>query len=165
MKKILKTIFLLSLALMPFILGNLVSAQGETYDFPYDIPSDTQVLTDDNPTDISQVVNNDAIAPTNSILDRLTKFFRVSGTSYNPDNTGSPALNYVKRILNIVLGLVGLIALVLIIFAFYLIFFAKADDAVKKAKKILTGVAIALFIMGLSRFIVSFFFDIFNSTV
>jgi hypothetical protein len=62
-----------------------------------------------------------------------------------------------------VLALVSFIALVLIIFAFYLIFFGKEEEAFKKAKKILTGVAIALAIMGLSRFIVSFFFNVFTT--
>lgn len=143
---------------------SFVSAQGESVDFPYDITSPTQVLDVDNPTNLSDVLKQDAIAPSDSILDKLTKYFRVSGTSYNPDNTGSPALNYVRWIINIVLGLVSLIALVLIIFAFYLIFFAKEEEAVKKAKKILTGVAIALGLLGLARFIVSFFFNVFNVT-
>jgi len=107
-------------------------------DFPYDIPSQTQVLTDNNPVDIGQVINEDAILPSDSIMDRLTTYFRISGTSYNPDNTGSPLLQYVRWIINIVLGLISLIALVLIIFAFYLIFFAKEEDGIKKAKKILT---------------------------
>jgi hypothetical protein len=52
----------------------------------------------------------------------------------------------------------------LIIFAFYLIFFSKGEEAVKKATKILTGVGIALGIMALSRLIVSYFFNIFITT-
>lgn len=138
-------------------------AVAQTEPFPYDINSQTQLTSQDEPTDIAQVIQEDSLTPTTSLMTRLTNFFRVSWTAYNPDNTGSPAIWYVKWILNIVLALVSFIALVLIIFAFYLIFFGKAEDAFKKAKKILTGVAIALAIMGLSRFIVSFFFNVFTT--
>lgn len=154
---------LLSLGIV-FTLGiayNFATAQTEP--FPYDINSTTQLTSQDEPTDISQVLKADSLTPTTSLMTRLTNFFRVSGTSYNPDNTGNPAINYIKRILNIVLALVSFISLVLIIFAFYLIFFGKEEDAFKKAKKILTGVAIALAIMGLSWFIVSFFFNVFST--
>jgi hypothetical protein len=51
----------------------------------------------------------------------------------------------------------------MVIFAFYLIFFSKWEEAVGKAKKILIGVAIALAIMWLSWFIASFFFDIYGT--
>ena len=154
---------LLSLGIV-FTLGIAYNfAVAQTEPFPYDINSTTQLTSQDEPTDISQVIKDDSLTPTTSLMTRLTNFFRVSGTSYNPDNTGNPAINYIKRILNIVLALVSFISLVLIIFAFYLIFFGKEEDAFKKAKKILTGVAIALAIMGLSWFIVSFFFNVFST--
>ena len=114
-------------------------------------------------TDIaSGIIKQDTNTPT-SLLSRLTDFFRLSGTSY--DTGTSPATNYVKRILNIFLGLVSFLSLVMVIFAFYLIFFSKGEEAVGKAKKILIGVAIALAMMGLSRFIASFFFDIYTTVV
>lgn len=143
----------------------VVSAQNETVDFPYDVNGQARVPVQDASTEIAKEINNDAVKPTTGILDRLTKYFRVSGTAYNPDNTWSPALGYVQWIINILLGLVSLIALVLIIFAFYLIFFAKQEEAIKKATKILIWVAIALGLMGLSWFIVSFFFDVVRTQV
>jgi hypothetical protein len=75
----------------------------------------------------------------------------------------SPATDYIKWIMNIALGLVSFVSLILVIYAFYLIFFDKGEEGVKKAKKILTGVAIALVIIGLSRLIVSFFFSIYTT--
>ena len=156
-----KLLFSLSILFTLGIAYNFVSAQTEP--FPYDINSQTQLTSQDEPTNISDVIKADSLTPTTSIMSRLTSFFRVSWTSYNPDNTGNPAINYVKRILNIVLALVSFISLVLIIFAFYLLFFGKEEEAFKKAKKILTGVAIALAIMGLSWFIVSFFFNVFTT--
>jgi hypothetical protein len=96
-------------------------------------------------TDIASGVIKPDTNTSTSILKRLTDFFRLSGTTY--DTGTSVATNYVKRILNILLGFVSFLSLVMIIFAFYLIFFSKGDEAVTKAKKILIGVAIALAIM------------------
>ncbi len=133
--------------------------------FPYDIQGqEYDPLTETPTTDIaSGIITQDTNEPT-SLLKRLTDLFRLSGTSYTTGTT-SPATNYVKRILNIFLGLVSFLSLVMIIFAFYLIFFSKGEEAVGKAKKILIGVAIALAMMGLSRFIASFFFDIYTTVV
>jgi uncharacterized membrane protein len=116
--------------------------------FPYDINSTTQLQGTDETTNLSDVVKSDTVNPSTSILKRLTDFFRLSGTSYNPGGTNvSVATNYVKWILNMMLGLVSFLSLVMIIFAFYLIFFSKGDDGVAKAKKIIVGVGIALAIM------------------
>ncbi len=125
--------------------------QGQEYDPNTEIPT-TDIATDIIKTDTQQ---------SQSILQRLTNYFRLSGTSYY--TWTSPATNYVKWILNMLLGLVSFLSLVMVVFAFYLIFFSKWDDAVGKAKKILIGVGIALAIMWLSRFIASFFFDIYGT--
>jgi hypothetical protein len=131
-------------------------------DFPYDMPSQTQLDPLGNvPTDIAHEIRSDVVTSNTSILTQLRNFFRLTGTAYDTD---TPALDYVKWIINLVLGFVSFISLILIIFAFYLIFFSKGEDAVKKAKKILTGVAIALGLLGLSWLIVSFFFNIFITT-
>lgn len=154
-----KRIYLLLITLACMSFWAMTFALDEP--FPYDIQSTTQLQGQGETTDLAQVIKADAVAPSNGILQTLSKFFRVSGTSYNPDNTGSPAINYIKWILNMVLGLVSFAALILIIFAFYLIFFSKDEEGIKKAKKILTGVAIALAIMGVSWFVVSYLFDVF----
>jgi hypothetical protein len=44
-----------------------------------------------------------------------------------------------------------------------LIFFDKGEDGVKKAKKILTGVAIAIALIWFSWIIVSFFFNLYTT--
>jgi cell division protein FtsL len=51
----------------------------------------------------------------------------------------------------------------MIIIAFYLIFFSKQEESIGKAKKMLIWVAIALAVMWLSRYIVSYFYDIYNT--
>lgn len=151
--------------LMPAIsVGQFTPSESN---FPYDIQGKEYNAADETftdgvvTTDIAQkIIKSDTNAPT-SILKRLTDFFRLSGTSYNTGT--SVATNYVKRILNILLGLVSFLSLVMIVFAFYLIFFSKGEEGVTKAKKILIGVGIALAIMWLSWFIASFFFDIYTT--
>lgn len=134
--------------------------------FPYDINA-TPANADT--TNLSTIVKQEWVGTPGStntnptIIKRLTDFFRLSGTSYNSGNFTSTATDYVKRILNILLGLVSFLSLVMIIFAFYLIFFSKGEEGVTKAKKILIGVGIALAIMWLSWFIASFFFDIYTT--
>lgn len=129
--------------------------------FPYEVQGTDYVETSDAPTNLASDLIKPDTNNSTSLLSRLSDFFRISGTSY--DTGTSKATNYVKRILNILLGLVSFLSLVMIIFAFYLIFFSKGEEAVGKAKKILVGVGIALAIMGLSRFIASFFFDIYTT--
>ncbi len=133
-------------------------------DFPYDIQGEEYNASTETPTtDIaSQLIQPDTNNDT-SLLQRLTQYFRLSGTEYDDPNSVSKATDYVKWILNVMLGLVSFLSLVMIIFAFYLIFFSKGEEAVGKAKKILIGVAVALAIMGLSWIIASFFFNIYTT--
>jgi len=164
--KIIKNIFYILgaiLALWTLIPAISVGQQFSDTDFPYDINSTTQLQGTDEPTNLADTVAQDTVNPTTSILKRLTDFFRLSWTTYDNPNSTSKATDYVKWILNIFLGLVSFLSLVMIIFAFYLIFFSKGEDGVGKARKILIGVGIALAIMWLSRFIASFFFDIYRT--
>ena len=153
---------LLRLVLSLLTIGvSVTMLQVQAEDFPYTIDSSTQLQGDNEPTNLQNVIKQDTLTPKDSILNQMRNFFRLSKTKYD---TNTPAIDYIKWILNILLGLVSFISLVLIIFAFYLIFFGKEEENVGKAKKILKGVAIALIVMGLSWFIVSFFFDIFKKT-
>jgi hypothetical protein len=129
--------------------------------FPYDIQGEEYDESDPTTTDFASGIIKPDTNEGTSLLSRLSDFFRVTGTSY--DTGTSKATNYVKWILNILLWLVSFLSLVMIIFAFYLIFFSKGEEAVGKAKKILIGVGIALTIMWLARFIASFFFDIYRT--
>ena len=50
------------------------------------------------------------------------------------------AIAYVKMIMNILLGLVSFISLLLLIYAFYLMFFTEQEEGKAKAKKIFIGI-------------------------
>jgi len=143
------------------LIPAITSGQFADEPFPYDIQGQQYDPSQPTTTDIASGIIQPDTQNNTSILTRLTNFFRLSGTSYSTGT--SRATNYVKWILNILLWLVSFLSLVMIIFAFYLIFFSKGDEAVTKAKKILIGVGIALAIMGLSWFIASFFFNIYNT--
>jgi ABC-type transport system involved in cytochrome bd biosynthesis fused ATPase/permease subunit len=77
----------------------------------------------------------------------------------------SKALNYIRGIINLLLGLTSFVALVMIIYSFYLLFFSEDTKGMDKVKKNLKGVAIALIILGLSRTIVSFIFNFYQNQI
>lgn len=113
-------------------------------------------------TDLAKVIKDDSVNTNDdTLLYKIRKYFRLTGNeTYDQDK---PATGYVTMILNMVLWLTSFISLILILFAFYLMFFQKWEKWFAKAKKILIGVAIALVIMALSRLIVSFFFEVYNA--
>ncbi len=149
-----------SLSYILIILFGFVFVSAEEVAFPYDIQSDNQLKWYNESINLSDVVLQDSIKPDNGIFANLFSFFKLSGKVY--DTGTGKALNYVKWILNILLWLVGFISLILIVFAFYLIFVTKSEEAVWKAKKTLTWVAVALMILGASWLITSLLFYIYS---
>ena len=71
------------------------------------------------------------------------------------------ATAYVRVVMNYFLGLATFVALIMLVYGFYMMFFSGQEEGLKKAKGILKGVFIALVILGLSRFIVSYLFGVF----
>lgn len=90
----------------------------------------------------------------NSIINRLLDIFNIDIVK----NDDHKFLNYVKAILNVALWLLSMVALIMTIYTFYLMFFTENDKAAGKAKWNLVGIFIALVIIGLARLIVSFIF-------
>lgn len=67
-------------------------------------------------------------------------------------------IDYARAILNMTLGLIALIAFIMTIYTFYMIFFSENEAWIKKAKWNLIGIFIALGIVWLAWLIVSFIF-------
>jgi hypothetical protein len=155
MKKI--GLFLL-IAMSMFASFQTTQAQNDT--FYYDTVDKTTNTSSEQKTELAKIIKTDNIDNANSLPSKIRGFFQLNGGVYDKN---APATEYVKRLLNIALGFVSFISLILVIFAFYLILFDKGEDGVKKAKKILMGVAIAIALMGLSWIIVSFFFDLYQT--
>lgn len=108
-------------------------------------------------TDIGSMVKTDTVQDSENSFQKLLSLFRLSSQDWYDSGT-SKAIYYIKMIVNMLLSLTAFISLIMIIYAFYMIFFTKEDSGVTKAKQVLKWVAIALIVMWLSRFIVSFLF-------
>ncbi len=125
--------------------------------FYYNYSSDTNMNEDK--TDIAWIIKHENIDNDSSILYKIREMFWLVWDTYDSDE---PAVNYIKKIINIVLSLVWFISLLLTIYAFYLMLFSKQDDWLSKAKKILKWVWLAILILWISYFITSFIFYLYN---
>lgn len=91
-----------------------------------------------------------------TIIVRLLDIFWLEhGTERENDHK---FLNYARAIINMALWLVALIALIMTIYTFYMMFFTENDAWIKKAKWNMIGIFIALGIIWLAWIIVSFIF-------
>lgn len=148
MKKIKKIIY-------SSIITSLLIGFWFAIDFPYDYNESTTPIWSE--TEIWQIIQTDVINENESSLNKLLELFNLSQQSRYWSGT-SKAIYYAKMIVNMLLSLVSLIALAMLIFAFYLMFFSRHESGMTKAKQMLKGIGIALAIMWLSWFIVSFIF-------
>lgn len=130
-------------------------------DFYYDY--NDVVINDWKETEIWYMIQSDVVNDEWSVLNRLLSLFNLSQQSRYDSGT-SKAIYYAKMIVNMMLSFVSFIALVMLIYAFYMMFFSKEESGMTKAKQVLKWVIIALIIMWLSRFIVSLIFWIQSSS-
>ncbi len=77
-------------------------------------------------------------------------------------SSNQSAVAYIQYIINMLLWLAAFIALIILMYGFYLMFFSKQEEWFDKAKKIIIWVTVALFIMWLSRIIVQFLFFLYS---
>lgn len=91
-----------------------------------------------------------------SLLERLLDVFAIN---YAGDGK---ALSYIQIVINYVLSFTAFIALLVILYGFYMMFFRDQDKGFGTAKKTVTGAAIALFVIGISWLFVNFAFYVFN---
>ncbi len=73
----------------------------------------------------------------------------------------NPVLLFVNNLINFALVVVGLIAMVALLYGFYSMFFGKAEEAYEEAKKIVLNATIALVVIWLAWFLVSWAFNLF----
>ena len=155
-KKILKSILTLSIITLPICwiwfwkIRDWWDWEDHTFDFPY-----AKEYTSDPNTNLENEIDIDKKYGEKSILTRLLEVFWLNTTAFDWDHK---FLNYVRAILNMALWLLSMIALIMIIYTFYLMFFTENDTWVKKAKWNLVGIFIALVIIWLAWLIVSFIF-------
>lgn len=127
-------------------------------DFPYDIgqPDINTPAT----TDLAwQAV--DFAADEDGVFVKIMKIFGVYSFTNNGTEPQS-AINYINYIINMLLWLAAFIALIILMYGFYLMFFSAQEEWFDKAKKIIIWVTVALFIMWLSWIIIRFLFFLYT---
>ncbi len=119
-------------------------------DFPYDIGLQNGISSEPG-----EIIKQENIDRQDSILIAMLKLFGLEDNISDWPNT---AINFTIRIINIVLGLVSIIALLYLIYTFYRMFFVDFSSGIGTVSKVLTGILIAILIIGLSWFLVSYIF-------
>jgi uncharacterized membrane protein len=132
----------------------LLPVQGQS-DFFYDIwqPNTNSPATSDLAGEaVSVATSNDGI------FVQLIGLFGLNNFIANNNS----AVAYIQYIINMLLWLAAFIALIILLYGFYLMFFSTQEEWFDKAKKIIIWVIVALFIMWLSWVIVSFLFYLYS---
>ena len=154
MKKLKKLIICLWIVTIAHILPCITMSDFSFSDeFPYDWAEITPWIVDTEFKDILKSwINEDE-----NWFKRLLRLFMPNSDMYDWDEQPS-FIFYLKTIVNLLLSFVSFIALILVIYAFYMMFFKKDEAGWTTAKQILKWVIIALFVIWLSRIIVSFLY-------
>lgn len=152
----LKKIFLSVCLSLGFVAMMPVFAQNT---FPY--ADTTENIKKESTVDLKKDIKAGVVDDKNSVLNQLLKVFGIDNIP--GADSKQPATNYVRMLMNIVLGLASFVALVMLIMAFYNMFFSDQEKGADSARKTILGVTYAIFILGLSWFIISFIFNIFNT--
>ena len=116
----------------------------------------------DPTTEFHTIIQDDIVEANDGVLKKILRVFKLEDYIKKSD---ASALEFIKEILNIALGLVSFIALVVVIYGFVKIIFAKDDEGITEARKTVQGAAIAIAIIAVSRFIVTFLFDLYGQFV
>ena len=150
-KKNLKKLLILFISSIPlycvcFWIGNWQ----EEFKFPYD-----NEYQKDPTTELHNQVDIDKEYGEKSILSKLLEVFWFNRDVFYWDHK---FIYYVRAILNMALWLLSFIALITVIYTFYMMFFTENEAWIKKAKWNLVGIFIALAVIWLAWLIVSFIF-------
>ena len=142
------------LGLIPLVSFSVDVDEYLNGDLPFELPESPGGADAADPAKIIQpdITGEDGVVK--QLLDSL--WFTVEGAD--------PAVQFVVNIINYLLALIGLIALGILIYGFYKMFFSKSDEAWDGAKKIVINTIIALFVIGFARYITWFLFNLFFAT-
>ena len=127
--------------------------------FPYD-PNQRTNSTRCTTWDCTNLGDVVVVKNEHSIINRLLEVFGLDSDTFNWDHK---FIYYAKAIVNLALWLLSLIALVMTIYTFYMMFFSDNEAWIKKAKWNLLWIFMALAIVGLSWLVVSFIFRWYQS--
>lgn len=136
----------------------------ETNEFPYEnIVSSTEIDYQNPQADFSGILHDEVIEPEIDwwgewyfkwFLTFLSIQRFITDTTNWQSNEDKSAVSYITYLLNLGIALSAFIALLFIIYWFFGMLFTKDGDGFTKAKKIVINSAIAIGIIGVSRFVV-----------
>lgn len=108
--------------------------------------------------DFGKIIKNDAIDPTDSASEQIQEKLGINYAQAENQR----ATYYIQELINWFLAIVGLIALIVLVYGFYKMFFAKDNaEAFNDALALVKWALIALFVIGISWYVVSIMFDLF----
>lgn len=151
--KITKYLMIISSFLLIWSSICLWQYDNDDYAFPFQNSTD-------NSQDSTKLWDHVDIKGDSSLINRLLVQFWLNTDVLTWDHK---FINYTRAILNLALWLLSMIALVMTIYTFYMMFFSDNEAGIKKAKWNLIGIFIALAIIGVSRLIVSLIFRWYQS--
>ena len=125
------------------------------YSFPYDNRK-VDYITCSGSTDLWNCtsIKPDDIEGNDTIIIKLLRQFWLDDSV----DRDLKFIDYVRAILNMALWLLSMVALIMTIYTFYMMFFSENEAGIKKAKWNLIGICIALGIIWLAWLFVSFVF-------
>ena len=130
-------------------------------EFPY-AQWENEYINPEDTVDAGQVFKDDSVDPDDGIVNQLMDAFGINYT----DETDQTATFYVKELINWLLAIVGIVALISLLWWFYKMLLTKdSEEWYTSAKKIVMNAAIAITVIWLSWFIVSWFFAIYSATL
>lgn len=116
-------------------------------------------FSNDPTTSFGEFIRDDVVNPSDGILKRILIIFNLEQFIISSD---ASALEFVKYIINIALWLISFVALIIIIYGFVQVFFAKDDEGITTARKTIQWAAIAIAIIAVSWLLVTFLFSLYT---
>ncbi len=159
-----KKIFIIIFGITILFLQN--DCMSNQFDFVYDIDwnpdSWLPIINEDLGwnTDFWGIINENIVEGSESDLNQIIWIYH-SDTEILDSNKKNKAVIYTRIIVNYFLTLVWFVALIILIYWFYMMFGNSHEEGVKKAKKYITWSVIAIFLIWVSRFIITWFMSIF----
>jgi len=165
------------ISVVVFLIGVNVFAQALPEEPYYDTPQQS-VETDINlgPVDVEidvwlwgdqgtiDTVREDITAASVGGGSVLVKLIRSFGFNYLDKGT-STAAYYIALVVNYFLGILGFLALLVLIYGFVKIIWASDDSAIDEAKKIMFSAVVGILVIGVSWYIISWIFQLYFNTI
>lgn len=158
-QKIVKVVVLCIVAISGLFAGGAFVATQPAYataPFPYEQDGREHPVTSDPGSLLAQTTIKSPL---------FERYLEIFGLNYS-DNGTWKAIFFVQKLINYVLGILGFITLVIILYSFYMILFAaNSETAIANARKTVVWAAIALALIWVSMYIVNFLFYVYNKWV